>query len=98
MKKEDIQARRYFASGRVQGIGYRIFAQRVAEDLGLGGYTRNRSDGRVEVFAIGTAKKLAKLRRQLRKGPLMARVTGLSEEPAIVDSRYTGTFLVETTI
>jgi acylphosphatase len=98
MKKEEIQATRYFASGRVQGVGYRIFAQRVAEELGLGGYTRNRSDGRVEVLAIGSAKKLAKLRRQLRKGPLMARVTGLNEEPAAVEERYAGTFFVEPTL
>lgn len=98
MKKEELQARRYFVSGRVQGVGFRIFAQRAAEELGLRGYTRNRHDGRVEVFVMGTAPKLRKLRIELRKGPLMARVTEVSEEPALVDTRYSDNFSVETTI
>ena len=97
MKKDELQARRYFVSGRVQGVGYRIFAQRAAEELGLTGYTRNRADGRVEVFAIGPQPKLRKLRIELRKGPLMARVTEVSEEPAVPDPRYSENFSIETT-
>jgi acylphosphatase len=98
MKREELQARRYFVSGRVQGVGYRIFAQRAAVELGLTGYTRNRADGRVEVFAMGPEPKLRKLRIELRNGPLMARVTEVSEEPAVVDPRYSESFAVETTI
>jgi acylphosphatase len=98
MSKEGLQARRYFVSGRVQGVGYRIFAQRAAEELGLGGYTRNRADGRVEIFAMGPAPELCKLRLELRKGPLMARVAEVSEEPAIVDSRYSNSFSIEMTV
>jgi|SRR5450432_563078 acylphosphatase len=97
MKKEEIQARRYFASGRVQGVGYRIFAQRAAQELGVAGYTRNRSDGRVEVFAMGTPKTLRKLRMALRKGPLMASVAELSEETAFVETKYSGNFYVQAT-
>ena len=36
-----IEAKRWFIRGRVQGVGYRYFAQRAAAELGLTGYTRN---------------------------------------------------------
>ena len=38
-------------SGTVQGVGYRLFIQRYARDLGLCGYAENLSDGKVEVVA-----------------------------------------------
>ena len=98
MKKEATQARRFFVSGRVQGVGYRIFAQRAAEELGLSGYVRNRHDGRVEVFAMGTAEKLRQLGKELEKGPMMARVTDVNEEPATVDTHYSDDFTVEYTL
>src|SRR2546422_7507960 len=46
-------AKKYVVSGRVQGVGYRFFAERVAQELGMGGYVKNLWDGRVEVYAIG---------------------------------------------
>ena len=42
-------ARRWIVRGRVQGVGFRYFAQRAAAELGLTGYVRNLDDGRVEV-------------------------------------------------
>lgn len=94
---EGILARRYLVSGRVQGVGYRIFVQEVAERIGLSGYTRNRPDGTVEVFAMGTSRGLEKLRKALQQGPMMARVSEVAEEPAIIEDRYTGTFTIEST-
>jgi acylphosphatase len=40
-------------TGRVQGVGYRLWATRTAARLGLRGWVRNRSDGSVEVLATG---------------------------------------------
>src|SRR5437899_6172882 len=62
---EHKQARRYFVSGIVQGVGFRYFTQRSAQRLQLNGYTRNLPDGRVEAYAIGTPDQLAKLRTEL---------------------------------
>ena len=45
-------AKRFFASGLVQGVGYRFFARRAAERLGVAGYAKNLRDGRVEVYAV----------------------------------------------
>ncbi len=98
MKKEATQAKRFFVSGRVQGVGYRFFAQRAAEEWGLHGYVRNRQDGRVEVFAMGTAEQLRQLGKELKKGPMMALVTDVIEEPAIVDVHYSDHFTVEYTL
>jgi acylphosphatase len=46
-------AYRYLVKGRVQGVGYRYFALRTAERLGVTGFVRNLSDGRVEVVGEG---------------------------------------------
>ncbi len=55
--------------GRVQGVGYRAFVTREAERLGLGGWTRNLADGRVEVVAAGDPELLARLVERLGVGP-----------------------------
>jgi acylphosphatase len=98
MAKIEIQARKFLVSGRVQGVGYRIFVQDAAQELDLHGYVRNRRDGRVEVLAIGPWEKLLQLRKELEKGPMMARVMEVSEELASVDTRYSDGFSVEHTI
>ena len=98
MKKEAIEARRFFVAGRVQGVGYRFFAQRAAKELELGGYVRNRRDGRVEVFAMGAPARLRLLGKELRKGPMMAQVAEVNEEPATLDVRYSKSFVVEYTL
>lgn len=60
--------------GDVQGVGYRVSAQRLATDLGLGGWVRNRSDGSVEIEAEGGLQALHDLRLWCEKGPPAARV------------------------
>ena len=84
--------------GRVQGVGYRVYVEQIAGMLGLQGYVRNRRDGRVEVFAMGTQEKLAQLRVALKRGPMMSEVDALDEEPDAIDNRYTGIFTIELTI
>ena len=71
-----MKARQYFISGRVQGVGYRYFAQRAAQELGVSGWTRNLADGRVEVYATGTRAQLDDFEARLRIGPPYADVRG----------------------
>lgn len=75
-------ARRWLIRGRVQGVGFRYFAQRAAAQLGLAGYVRNLDDGRVEVYAIGPEAKLSELAGVLHRGPRWAEVHGLEEQEA----------------
>ena len=75
-------ARRWLIRGRVQGVGFRYFAQRAAEEMGLAGYVRNLDDGRVEVYAIGPEDKLAEFAGLLHRGPRWADVRGVDEQQA----------------
>jgi len=79
----------------VQGVGYRYFARRVAQRLGLGGYARNLPDGRVKIYAVGSASKLAELRTELERGPQGASVTGVAEEEAALNSEFAKGFSIE---
>jgi len=79
----------------VQGVGYRFFAQRVAERIGLAGYVKNLCDGCVEVYAIGTAEQLLGLRAELERGPLAAEVSAVTEEEAAVVLQFAKGFGIE---
>lgn len=72
-------ARQYTVSGRVQGVGYRRFAQKAAVELGIDGWVRNLEDGSVEVLAIGTQEQLEEMSGLLRRGPLWAEVRTIRE-------------------
>ena len=95
---EKLVARRYNVSGRVQGVGFRNYVEHVAGQIGVHGYVRNRRDGRVEVFAMGSPEKLKKLRVALERGPMMSRVDGVVEEPDTVETKYVGNFVIEYTV
>lgn len=60
--------------GRVQGVGYRAWAQSVAQDLGFAGWVRNRHDGAVEAVFQGLPENVAEMLSQCKEGPLYARV------------------------
>ena len=81
--------RRYFIGGRVQGVGFRFFAQRTASRLGLPGWVRNLPDGGVEAEAQGDPNSLSAFESALRQGPRGARVAyfehiEISDEPDAV--------------
>jgi acylphosphatase len=62
-------------TGRVQGVGFRWWARRQAESLGLVGWVMNADDERsVEIVAEGDADSLVELARRLELGPPGARV------------------------
>jgi acylphosphatase len=71
----DIQELHAYVHGWVQGIGYRYFVENNALALGLRGYTRNQSDGSVEVLAQGTRSALERLLTMLQQGPSAAEVS-----------------------
>ena len=55
--------------GRVQGVGYRVFALREATWLGLDGFVANESDGTVRIVAEGVRETLEALLERLEVGP-----------------------------
>jgi acylphosphatase len=68
-------------TGNVQGVGYRIWATRIASGLGLHGWVRNRSDGSVEALATGAPEQIAVLIEACRRGPYGARVAEVTAVP-----------------
>jgi acylphosphatase len=68
---------RIWVSGRVQGVGYRMFARDEARRHGLLGGVRNLGDGRVEVEVEGERGTVEAFISVLRAGPPMARVIDL---------------------
>jgi acylphosphatase len=62
-------------AGRVQGVGYRAWAMRVAAEYGLRGWVRNRADGTVEMLVTGTDDAAAAMIAAARRGPPAARVS-----------------------
>ena len=77
-----IVARRYLVRGRVQGVGFRYFAEERAQLEGVAGFARNLADGRVEVVAEGEAEAVIRFERAIRHGPSGARVDDVLSEPA----------------
>jgi acylphosphatase len=67
-------ARRYLISGRVQGVGFRFFAEDAGRREGLRGWVRNLADGRVEIAAEGELEALARFEIAVRQGPRGAHV------------------------
>lgn len=55
--------------GRVQGVGYRVFALREARGLGVDGFVANQADGSVRVVAEGAVPALEALVARLQEGP-----------------------------
>jgi len=74
--------RRCFVSGRVQGVFYRATCVRKAESLGLTGFARNLSDGRVEVLACGDEAAVEAFVAWLWEGSPASKVTDIATEHA----------------
>jgi acylphosphatase len=78
--RETAEPTRFHAvvTGRVQGVGYRFFAQERAVARGLAGTVRNLSGGSVEVEAEGPRPVLDAYLDDLREGPPAARVSDVT--------------------
>ena len=86
-KDDDRIARRVTVAGRVQGVWFRGWTVENAQARGLDGWVRNRADGTVEAMFVGPAGLVADMVEACRKGPPLARVDALAEEPAEDDGR-----------
>jgi acylphosphatase len=73
----DVTQFRAVVRGRVQGVCYRATTVEEAQSLGLAGYARNLPDGSVEIVAAGPKEDLDRFVEYLRRGPSLARVTGV---------------------
>lgn len=61
--------------GLVQGVGFRWFVEREANELGLAGYVKNLFNGDVEVEVEGERGLIEELIKRLRVGNRSSHVT-----------------------
>jgi acylphosphatase len=88
------QAKRITVHGRVQGVGFRFFAQHAGTRLGLVGDVRNCPDSTVEIVVEGAPEKIAEFIKRIEAGPSLARVQRVDVADIAVKGTY-GSFLIE---
>ncbi len=69
----------YIVTGRVQGVGFRYYVHKKANELGLKGWVKNTVDGHVQVMAQGDESVLDTLVDYLYVGPPLARIDKISK-------------------
>ncbi len=79
-----------YVSGRVQGVGYRFFTERLAAELSVNGWSRNLPDGRVELEIEAGREAALRFIEGLKTGPRMARVSGVSVAWRPFEGRHKG--------
>jgi len=77
-----------YASGMVQGVFFRAETAEIAERLGLSGWVRNLTDGRVEALFEGQEDKVEEVVEFCRRGPSGAHVSNLD----VKREEWTGEF------
>jgi acylphosphatase len=75
--EEDRRSVRVLIEGRVQGVGFRYWTERVAGELALNGWVRNRRDGSVEALFSGSPEAVAEMLDRAREGPPTAAVRAM---------------------
>jgi acylphosphatase len=85
-----MSTRKIRVMGRVQGVGFRYALRDEALRLGLAGWVRNRADGSVEALAQGDERALGELVGWARRGPRLAKVEAVRDEPTEDAERYQG--------
>lgn len=66
--------------GRVQGVGFRYYAQKKARELGISGYVKNIPDGSVHIEAEGNDEAVEQYLSWCEDGPGWARVSHLNKQ------------------
>ena len=79
--------------GRVQGVGFRYTAHRIANRHQLAGFVRNLPDGTVEMFAQGPARDIDGCIRDIKEyfGDYLrdTRINEIPPDPRYSDFRIT---------
>jgi len=76
---------RVVVRGRVQGIGFRAWAEVTALELGVEGWVRNCRDGSVEAVLAGSEEVVLTMIEAFRQGPPGARVEAIDQRDAEFD-------------
>lgn len=79
---EHYEALQVSITGRVQGVGFRVWTRDEALRLGVTGWIRNEKDGAVVALIVGPGNAISAMIERLRHGPPGASVSSVATEPA----------------
>jgi acylphosphatase len=74
--------------GHVQGVGFRYFVDRLAQDLSLTGWVRNLENGNVEITAEGEKNTLEQLITRVSVGSTGSAVLNVTHEWLTADHSF----------
>ena len=75
-------------TGMVQGVGFRYWTARKADELGITGSVRNDDDGSVAVVAEGPQPVIVEFRRWLGSDEAPGRVSHVDEEMSQAEGKF----------
>ncbi|MBX4909596.1 MULTISPECIES: acylphosphatase [Rhizobium] len=84
------EAVRVRISGRVQGVGFRMWTRDQALQLGVTGWVRNEADGSVTALIAGAGSAISTMLECLKRGPAGASVSSIETETAELEDMLTG--------
>lgn len=74
--------------GRVQGVFFRDYTQKQAQQLNLTGWVRNLRDGTVNAVLCGSEDNISSMLEWLKEGSPLSRVDNLQKEEVESDEKY----------
>lgn len=83
-----MQAFKVIVKGKVQGVGYRASAKKIAHQLSVYGWVKNYADGNVMMEIHGDESSVENMIRWCNKGPALARVDSLDVEEVSYEPEF----------
>ena len=80
MNQKNIGTYNLLLSGRVQGVGFRYFAEARASRYNIKGYVKNIYDNKVEIVCQGDPDNLDKFIIEVKNGPSFSHITNVEME------------------
>ncbi len=77
-------------TGKVQGVGFRYFVLRQAQELGINGWVSNKPNGDVEALAQGEKADLEQFIAKVKEGTTFSRVDNVNLEWMNKGEQYFG--------
>jgi acylphosphatase len=76
--------------GKVQGVWFRASTKKKADEIGLTGWVKNRTDGCVEAVFEGEEKQVNKMINWCRQGPPLSNVKKIEIKNQKLDNKING--------
>jgi acylphosphatase len=91
---ENIKTYKILLSGRVQGVGFRYFAESIAGKYSIKGYVKNTPAGKVEILCQGDEDEVGTFIDEVGKGPAFSVITGILKQD-VIDNKVYNTFEIK---